>query len=264
MATRALRSPYAVTFSVWRALFLREAASRLARDPISWFRVLAEPVGHILLLMALFVSGFRQKVIAGGDTSVFIMLGVLIFFMPRNMMNRSLAVVEQSDALYAYRQVQPVDTVIARVMLEALLAVMVFALAWTGAALYGLPVQVVDPLLAIAAALAMWLAGLGLALVCSALSGVSGPGGNLVRTIRAPLYLFSAVMYPSYALPAHARELLLWNPFVHGVESFRLAFMQGYIVPQGLDLGYLARFAVVMIFFGLALHVRYQDVLRSK
>jgi capsular polysaccharide transport system permease protein len=264
MATRALRSPSAVTLSVWRALLLREAASRLARDPLTWVRVFAEPIGHIALLMTLFIVGFRQRTIAGGDAVVFIMLGVLVFFIPRNMVNRSIGVVDRSEALYTYRQVQPVDTVIARAVLESVLAVTVFAIVWTGAFLYELPVVPADPLLAILAASALWLAGLGLTLVVSVVSALSGIGASLGRMLRGPLYMLSAIIHPSYMVPMPARDVLLYNPFVHGVELFRVAFMPHYRVPPNLDLMYLVKFGVVMVFLGLALHVRYQDALRAR
>jgi capsular polysaccharide transport system permease protein len=264
MSTRTLRSPFAVTISVWRALFLREAAARLARDPLTWFRAFAEPVGHIALLMTLFIVGFRQRTISGGDAVVFIMLGVLVFFIPRTMVNRSLGVVDRSEALYTYRQVQPVDTVIARAVLDSLIAVTVFVMVWTGAFLYELPVLPADPLLAILAAGGLWLAGLGLTLVLSVVSALSGIGASASRMLRGPLYMFSAVIHPSYMVPLPARDVLLYNPLVHGVELFRVAFMPHYRVPPGLDLTYLWQFGVVLLFLGLALHVRYQDALRAR
>jgi capsular polysaccharide transport system permease protein len=261
---RTLRSPLAVTFSVWKALFLREAAMRLARDPMAWFWTLAEPLGHIAFLTWLFVSGFRQRQVVGADTAVFLMLGILVFFLPRNMLNRSIAVVEASEALYNYRQVKPIDTVIARVGLETLLGCLVFIVAITGGMLFGLHITLADPLGALYAAGALWLAGLGLALVFSVLAALSPQVRRIVQLARGALYLLSAVIYPSSAVPASMRDTLLLNPLVHGVEAFRMAFLPNYKVPSGIDLGYLVQFAVLMIFLGLALHVRFQDVLRAK
>lgn len=263
-ASRALRSPLAVTLSVWRALFLREAATRLARDPMAWFWLIAEPVGHIALLMWIFVIGFRQRQVVGADSSIFIMLGVLAFFLPRNMINRGIAVLGASEALYSYRQVKPIDTVIASVALESLLFCAVFFIVWTGAALLGFQVYVADPLGALLAAGALWLAGLGLALMLSVVANLNAQAGRLVRLLMGPLYLFSAVMFPTYAVPQAMRDAVLLNPLVHGVESFRLAFMPAYKVPAGIDLFYLLQFAVVMVFFGLVLHARFQVFLRAK
>jgi capsular polysaccharide transport system permease protein len=264
VAIRSARSPFTVTLAVWRALFLREAVARLARNPMAWFWLIAEPVGHIVLLMWLFLVGFRQRAIAGADTSVFIMIGVLAFFLPRNMMNQGISVVDASEALYTYRQVKPIDTVIARVLLESLLASLVFLVVWAGAAVLGFPVSVADPLGALGAAGALWLAGFGLALSFSVIANFNAQTGHLVRLLMGPLYLFSALMYPTVAIPPSMRDAVLLNPLVHGIESLRLAFMPAYKVPAGIDLGYLYQFGVMLVFAGLALHVRYRGLLTAK
>jgi len=262
-ASRALRSPLAVTLSVWRALFLREAVSRLARKPAEWFWVFAEPIGHIAFLMWIFVIGLRQRQIVGADTSVFIMLGVLAFFLPRNLMTRTITSAG-SDALYGYRQVKPVDIVITRVALESLLWCMLFLIVCSGAALLGFPVAVVDPLGALLALGALWLAGIGLALTLSVVANLSAPAGHFIRMCIGPLYLFSAIVFPSAGVPITMRDTMLLNPLVHGVESLRLAFMPAYKVPPGIDLLYLTQFAFVLIFLGLVLHSSFENSLRAK
>jgi len=86
-ASRVLRPPLTVTIAVWKALFLREAISRLAQDRIAWALLIVEPLFHVVLLMWVFSIGFRQRVIAGADVGVFIMLGILGYFLVRNIMN---------------------------------------------------------------------------------------------------------------------------------------------------------------------------------
>jgi len=262
-ASRTLRSPLAVTLSVWRALFLREAVSRIARKPAEWFWVLAEPIGHIAFLMWIFVIGFSQRQIVGADTSVFIMLGVLAFFLPRNLITRATNTAG-SDALYGYRQVKPVDIIITRAALESLLWCMLFLIVCSGAALLGFPVSVADPLGALLALGSLWLAGIGLALTLSVFTNLSTQASHLVRMSMGPLYLFSAIVFPSAGVPITMRDTMLLNPLVHGVESLRLAFMPAYKVPPGIDLLYLAQFAVVLIFLGLVLHASFEYSLRAK
>jgi len=263
-ASRALRSPFVVTLSVWRALFLREAVTRLSRNPVAWFWLIAEPVAHIAFLMWIFVIGLRQNRMAGVDTSVFIMLGVLAFTIPRNLMNGGMAAIGGGQALYTYRQVKTIDTVIARVGLESLLACLIFFVIWTGAALFGFPVYLVNPLGAILAVAALWLAGLGLALVFSVVANLNAQAGHIVRMFMAPLYVLSGVMFPTSAVPLSMRDVLLLNPLVHGVESLRLAFMPHYKVAPGINLLYLVEFAVTLVFLGLMLHAVFQNFLRAK
>jgi capsular polysaccharide transport system permease protein len=237
---------------------------RFARNPAEWFWMLAEPVGHIALLIALFVIGFRQREIAGVDTGVFIMFGVLAIFMPRNLAMRSVARVIRGDPLYGYQQVKPVDIVFARAALESLLWCVLFLVVWSGAALFRKPVAVDDPLLALSAGISLWLVAMGLALTCSVIANLSAQVRHLIRMLIAPLYLLSAVIYPSLAIPIKFRETLLLNPLVHSIESLRVAFMPAYKIPLGIDVLYPVKFGVVLIFLGLALHARYAGFLRAK
>src|SRR5688572_5648764 len=161
--------------------------------------------------MWLFAIGFRQRQIAGGDIEIFIMVGVLGFFLPRNMLTRGTMAVDVSEMLYAFRNVKPVDAVIARVGLESLLGCLVFVVVCTGAGFLGYPVFPADPLGALQALAALWLAGLGLALILSMVP-MRGAFGRLPVLMSTPLYIFSAVMYPSIVLPSGMREVILLNP----------------------------------------------------
>ena len=47
------RSPLRVTVSVWKALFLREAAGRLFGERAGWFWLLLDPMFHVAYLMVI-------------------------------------------------------------------------------------------------------------------------------------------------------------------------------------------------------------------
>jgi capsular polysaccharide transport system permease protein len=248
---------------VWKALFLREALSRLAQDRIAWALLIVEPLTHVVLLMWVFSIGFRQRVLAGADVGIFIMLGILGFFLVRNIMNRALDAIDASEALFAFRQIKPVDTILVRAVLEGLLVCVLFLVMLGGAGMLGYPIYPADPLGALQAVGALWLAGLGLGLVLSVLGNLVAELARMVRLLFTPLYFFSAVVYPSAMIPPTMRDALLVNPIVHGLESLRLAFMPAYRVPPGIDLGYLVEFAVVAIFLGLALHIHFKSRLMT-
>ncbi len=257
--SRALRSPLAVTLGVWRALILREAVARLSQDRIAWLWIFVEPIAHIALLMWVFAIGLRTRTVAGADVALFILLGVQGFFLARSIMMRGMDAVESGGSLYAFRQLKPVDTVIARSVTEGLLALVLLGLMLVGAALFGLPVLPADPLGALAALGALAGLGLGLGLTFSVLGKLVPEFGRLVRLLVTPLYLFSGVLFPSVVVPVTMREVLLFNPFIHGIEALRLAFMPAYQLPPGIDLAYPAAWGVVFVFLGLALHTRFQS-----
>lgn len=252
-----------MTFGVWKALFLREAVYRIAQDRIAWLWLVLEPVAHVALMMWVF-TGFQRAVIAGADPAVFITLGVLAFFLPRNVMTSAMDAIPRNAMLFSYRQIKPVDTVLVRAALEGFVEIFILLLILTGIGILGYEVVPANPLAAIEALVVLWLFGLGAGLVVSVGGQLIPEIARAVRLLINPLYFLSAIFYPSEVLPHVIRQVVLANPLVHGIESLRAAFMPGYRVPPGLDLGYPLAVAVVLIFLGLALHVRYEAQLVAK
>lgn len=264
MATYAApRSLFAVSFSVWKALFLREALYRILQDRVSWLWLIVEPVAHVALLIWLFTT-LRQANVAGANTVLFVLVGVVGFFLMRNVMTRGMDAITQSESLFTYRQVKPVDVVLIRAVVEGCVQIVVLLVLIAGVALYGAPVMPEDPLAALAALAALWLMGLGLALNLSVAGTLFPEITHIVRLLVNPFYFLSAVMYPSIVVPYAMREILLLNPVVHALESLRVAFMPLYQVPHGINLLYPAGFALILIALGLALHIRYQFALIEK
>lgn len=257
------RSPFAITLDVWKALFLREAVFRLFQHRIAWVWLILEPIVHVALMIWVFTS-FQQSVIAGANAALFIALGVLGFFLPRNVLLRSLDAIPQNAGLFTYRQVKPVDTVIVRAGLEGFIEIVIFCTIFAGLAMLGYPAAPADLLAVLEALAVLWLLGTGLGLTVSVAGQMIPEIARTVRVMILPVYFVSAVFYPTIALPHALREPLLTNPFVHGIEALRKAFMPGYQMPSEISLGFPLAVAVIFIFLGLVLHVRYKDELVAK
>lgn len=257
------RSVYAVTFSVWKALFLREVLFRMLQDRISWVWLIVEPVSHVALMVWAFTS-FRHLTVAGANTALFVVLGVVGFFLARNVLTRGMDAITQSESLFAYRQVKPVDTVLVRAVVEGCIQGLVLLSLLAGLAMLGIDVAPADPLGALGALVILWLMGLGLALTISVGGTVVPEVMHVTRLLINPIYFLSGVMYPSIVLPHAVREILLLNPAVHAIESLRVAFMPTYQVATGINLLYPASFALAFVGLGLALHIRFRFALIEK
>jgi capsular polysaccharide transport system permease protein len=259
----AARSPLLITWEVWWALFLREAVQRLFAKRAAWLWLLLEPISHIVLLMFVF-GAVRVRVIGGIDTLIWLMVGLLTFLLFRRSGTQGLNAIEANRALFSYRQVKPVDTVLSRAVLEFLLMALVATVLFAGVALWGLDVVPADPVGVAVAVFGVWLLGVGFGLMGSVAKGLVPEAGNLIGLSMMPLYLLSGVIFPPAAVPQPYREWLLYNPILHGVESARLAFAPYYQVAPETSLPYVYGFALVMIWFGLALQVRYAVRLASQ
>jgi len=251
-----MRTSWLIAWTVWKALFLREAVARLSARRAAWVWILLEPIVHIVFLYVLF--GFiLQKVISGIDGGLFMTTGVLGFFLAQNAAMRTKDAIQGNVALLTYRQVLPVDTVLVRGALEALLFLVSALFLFTGLGLLGyqiFPHNVLQVMLGFGA---LWLSGMGLGLMLSVGSQLIPEVGKVAGMVFRPLYFLSGVMYPASAIPPAYQSWFLLNPFVHGIEIVRTGFFPQYHTIPGVSLGYLLGFALFTVCLGLALHVRF-------
>lgn len=250
------RSSLTITWSVWKALFLREALSRLFAGRAAWFWLLGEPVFHIAFLMLVF-SAVRIHTVGGIDTGTWIMVGLLGFFVFRRTGTQVMNAISANQALFTYRQVKPVDTALVRGMLEGLLVVIVSAVLLLGYYLAGGTSSPSDPLALLGAFAGLWLFGLGFGLILSVVGELVPEVNRVVNLAMTPLYFASGAMFPLASVPPPYRGWLLLNPVAHGLEAARLGFVSHYHPVPEMSLDYLFGSALVAIFLGLALHRRF-------
>ena len=251
------RSSLAITLSVWRALFLREALARMfgRRAALAW--LLLEPVTHLGFMVFVFTV-LRVRHVGGIDTALWLVVGMLSFFLFRRVGDQGASGISANLALFTYRQVKPVDTVLVRCGLEALLMLLISVLVVGAAALLGVPVHSDAPLILIAALLGLWLLAVGYALCVSVVNELAPEIGNVVSMLLIPLYLISGVIFPLAAIPHPYRTWVMLNPVAHGVEAARLGIANYYHAVPELSFSYLYGFALVLLFLGLALQVRHR------
>ena len=259
----AHRNSLGITLSVWKALLLREALSRLSSGRAAWFWLVAEPAAHMAILGFLFVV-IRQRTIGGIDFLIWLVLGLQGFFLFRRTANQMAGAVDSNKGLFSYRQVKPIDTVIVRGMLEGLLTVAVITFIFIGVALLGHNIIPSNPLVIISAYLGLWLFGVAVGLIVSALSEVATELRKVINIAMIPAYFISGVLFPIANIPEPYRAWLLYNPVVHGLDGAREGFAPYYHSVPGMSLIYLYGAALVGIFIGLALHRRYAELMVTR
>lgn len=223
----------------------------------------AEPAFHIAFVMYIFTA-IRVRQVGEIDTAIWLMVGLVGYFMFRKTGDKVTDAINQNMGLLAYRQVKPIDTLLARAFLEGFLMLVVAIWLICGAALLGRSFAPVDPLSLMAALLGLWLLGLGFGLVLSALYSFASEARILVKVIMRPMYLISGVIFPLTPLPAPIREILMWNPVANGLEMARLAITPRYHAPPELDPAYLFEFALTSVLIGLALQRSFATRIASR
>lgn len=260
----ARRTPWQVTRSVWFAMFMREAVSRTMTDRMGWFWMLVEPLAFTLIMVAIrgFISG--DKLIVNAEFIPWMITGLMGFFLIREGMMRGLGAVDANSALFAYRQVQPVDPVIVRNFLEGMLRTFVFMLFILGAEMLGMKLFPDSGVQAFGWWFSLWCLGFGLGLSVSVLGSLVPEVGKVVRMINMPLLILSGVIFPLNQLPHWLLKYLMYNPIVHGLELLRAACFAGYQTVHGTSATYFWLCTLGVIALGLLLHVRFKAALKAQ
>jgi capsular polysaccharide transport system permease protein len=264
--TERVRTPFEVTFSVWRAMFLREALDRLFEARAAWMWLLVEPIIYI----AIHAFGFESmhiRAVGGMAINMWIIAGFIGFLLWRRTWTQVLHGIDSNKAFFAYRQVKPFDVGIVRAVLELFLmvpvAVTIVSLTIAG----GHPMTrdmvnpvwlPADPLLVIVTVIGLWLLGLGFGLVTSVAMNFVPELDHVFKIIYLPLYYVSGALLPiSLYVPPQYQYIFVANPIVNGLELMRLGFLPAYHALPGVSLAYLYAWALGLILIGLALYKRF-------
>jgi len=244
------RSPLQIKKSVIFALVLREARSRFGdrRMGASW--TLIEPICHLLILSVLF-GLLRGRTVVGIDFPVFVLVGLAPFLLFRNTALRLMNSPKENRSLFAYKQIKPLDTYIARTLVEFSISASVYAILVFGFAWFGFDMSIKSPI--------EWMLTILLGMVFSFALGMllsliahAMPGSNMfIRMMFFPLYFISGVLIPASYLPHAMLPLLLLNPFLHLLELIRVEIFPHYVPVDGVSLNYVVAFTLVLLFVSL-------------
>lgn len=265
MSTISTRTPWQVTRSVWYAMFMREAVTRTMTDRLGWFWMIFEPMAMIAIMVLIrgFIGG-SNKLIMGADFIPWMITGMMGFFLVREGMSRSQGAINANKALFAYRQVQPVDPVLVRSFLEGMLRTFVFLLFIVGGLLLGLDIFPDNAIYALYGWMSLWALGLGLGLVVSVTSTLVPETAKIINVISLPLLIISGVIMPLNILPHYLLEYLMFNPIAHGLELLRLGFFSSYKVVHGTSETYLWLCILALNALGLLMHARFKERLKAQ
>ena len=229
------------------ALVLREARVRHGRSKAGYTWAIVEPVLQVTILTML----FREFRAGDGTTdfALFFATGVLSFNAFRNSAAYIMHSFEANRPLFNYPMVKPLDAVLARLILDAMtnLVVMLLVLSFQIVVMKAEPPKNL-PLAALPILLMFLMAngaGLSLAVIKRFLPSIQ----NLYHIIMGPAFFVSCVFFSLSSIPTQYRDILWWNPLVHGVEGFRIGYFAEYAA-QDVSLFYLFTWVVVLNCFG--------------
>ncbi len=246
------RSGFEVQQAAVKALFLREIRTRFGKFRLGYFWAILEPSAHLLVLLGIF--GFiMHRTMPDISFPVFLLNGIIPYFIFSNITNRSVGAIEANQGLFNYRPVKPIDTIIARALLETVIYAAVYILLMVVVWMAGEYFEVINLLQLVATWGLLILFSCGIGLIFMVVGRTFAETQKFLPILLKPLYFISCIMYPLHSIPKDYWPYILWNPIVHAVELSREAVMPGY-VSDGVSLSYLALCSLVTVFTGIALY----------
>lgn len=256
------RSGLEVQQAAVKALFLREIKTRFGKYRLGYLWAILEPTAHLLILLAIF-GYIMHRTMPDISFPVFLLNGIIPYFLFSNITTRSVTAIEANQGLFNYRPVKPVDTIIARTILETIIYAFVYVFLMTIVGLSGEVFSVNNIISLIMTWLLLMIFSCGIGLIFMVLGKTFPETEKFLPIIIKPLYFISCIMFPLHSVPKEYWPYLLWNPIVHIVEICRESVVPGYI-SQGVSLEYIFFSTLVILFVGLTLYkVREEAMLTS-
>ncbi|GAB3110396.1 hypothetical protein GCM10027288_24450 [Bordetella tumbae] len=227
--------------------------TRFGQRQLGAFWMLAEPIIQLIAMTVVMGVIRGRGPVQGIPFQVFLLTGIAPFVMFRGVAMLMMEGLSANRGLFAYKQVMPMDTFVARTIMQCSLASISYLFVMAIFAWYGFDMSIHQPLewlglLLMGVALAFGM-GLVLAVIVDALPAAR----TFTRFFFLVLYLSSGAMLPVTRFPEYALQYLAWNPFLHLTELLRQAVFPFYQVIDLTSFPYLAACTGVFLTVGLGL-----------
>ncbi|WP_269913352.1 ABC transporter permease [Acinetobacter sp. HY1485] len=251
------RSGLKVMYASIRALLLRELQTRFGGYRLGYLWVLLEPLFNIGIMIFLFGS-LMKKTLPGIDYEIFLINGIVPFFMFRTGVTQALSAAASNQGLFSYKPVKPIDALLARNFLELFLGFSTYifftiVVLWSG---YQMSFEAVPELLFYW--FLFFLFTVAFSLVFMVLGDFSKEVAKFLSVLFTVLYFLSGIIYSISLIPQQYQSYLLFNPIIHIIELMRHAVAPTYPLVQGISLSYFLIWLLGTLFLGLLLYKRFE------
>ena len=239
------------TLQIWLALMLRDIRTRRGPSRMTFLLAIVEPLGQLTVVYIVF-RALNRKADFGPNLYLFLLTGVLPYFLFTHIVSRIMSAVRVAHPLLPLRVVTVVDVAIAQLFVETLTIIILSTILMGAASFFGIegvaPFNGIQVMLAV---LVMSLTAFGVGLFNAAVAGHFSVYRMVWTLMARSLIFFSNVFYVIDFLPQKFRDVLWWNPLLHGIIWFRTGMYQFY--PAGtLSYSYAIAFCLCSILMGLA------------
>jgi capsular polysaccharide transport system permease protein len=211
------------------ALIRREMRVHFGESRLGYLWALVEPTIHLTAFLLVFTFLIRRNVSLGTSTALFLLTGIVPYFLYSKMASYVSGAVGANRALLQLPPVKPLDVVLARGLLEAatylFVGFLMFLALYVGGISDAIPS---DPLAVMeACALAICL-GFGVGMINIVIVSFFHNWMSIYGITSFPLWMFSGVWFLPEQVPQPYRDYMLYNPLMHIIMCFRMGFYRDF------------------------------------
>jgi capsular polysaccharide transport system permease protein len=246
------RSPIRIFLAVQKALFIRELSMRFSTSKSGLFWTFFEPFMQVLamVLVKLLLFGRASD---NFDFAAFLALNFTVYNLFKNIIQRSINTFSANKALFIYKQVKPIDTIIARAMVELYISAIIALIFISIAFYFGFDLNVKNLPMVIFGVFTIFIASISLSILIAVLNHFNSSIGKLVGIGLIFLMFGSAVFYSVGMLPYKMQQIVLLNPIAHIME-----IVHGYyfytLDDSYVNYSYIFAFILSCLAIGLSLY----------
>ncbi len=250
-----------VFFSVQKALFLREMNSKFSTSRLGVFWTFFQPfmqvVAFILIKMFIFGRGDEHF-----DYAVFLALNFTAFNMFNGILGKSIGAFKANKALFNYKQVKPIDTIIAGSLVEIFMTGIVYSMFLFVGYYFDFGMEGKNILMVGIGLVWLIVFSFSFALVVAIGNTFYKSIGKIVKIFTFGLMIFSAVFYPVASIPPEGQAILLYNPLVHFMEIIHGSYFHA-LDTRYVDYTYIAIWTITLLYIGMWLYQRLEKKIIS-
>lgn len=247
------RSSWQVQKSVIYALFLREVNVRFSAGSLGYFWVIFEPLIQISIFVTVKMMLFGSS--STLDYPVFITVGFIAFNLFRHIIDRSMGAFSANKGLYAYKQVRPIDTIIARVLVEVLITLIITVIFICTGLYFGFDLSIQNLGMFIVTFLWLILFSVSFGLFVAVIVVFSDSFQKSIKLILSPMMFISAIFYSMQDLPQVVQNTLYYNPLAHFIELLHANYFD-ILDDAFVDYYYLLIWTLLPLYIALWFYTR--------
>ncbi len=251
-----------VFFSVQKALFLREMNTQFSTSRLGIFWTFFQPfmqvVSFILVKMFIFGRGDEHY-----DYAVFLALNFTAFNMFNGILNKSIGAFETNKALFSYKQVKPIDTIIARSLVEIFMTGIIYSIFFFLGYYFDFGMEGKNIFMVGVGLIWLIVFSFSFGLVVAIGNTFYKSVGKTVKIFTFGLMIMSAVFYPVESLPPEAQALIVYNPLANFMEIIH-GFYFNALDDRFVDYTYIGIWTITLLYVGTWLYQRLEKKIISE